>query len=660
MKTYDITIEKPMKVCFNDSIKMHEQGKTDGKTKKYEINDDSNFSIHAENVKEFLRKYKLHFKTARNILLLVLYLGYYGYAMYCNFGDEPSIRLTVFTAFGVAYISWKNFQKLVCYRRTWGAFRKQLYSVYTDGRRPKITQWFFYTVWGILCVVYIIINVALKEARNLRPLAGIVVYILLLVLISNNRKRIHWHCVFYGIILQCLFGLFIIKTTAGTTTLLWFSDRLTEFMRYADVGSRYVFGEKYLDHSFVMQTIPAIIVFLAVIQVLMYLGAIQFVVKLIGTPMAYILDVSAPEAINACANIFLGGAEAGAIVLEYLFTMPTSRLFAINVGGLASCAGSALIQYMAFGVPIKYLLAASAMSAPAALVCAKLVYPDREEDALKENVQDISSVSTTNENGFNRHASNEFMKETLQRIPVENNSEKEGETVISDAIDDESENDQKEMKNEHSPNFKKPTSVGEALVFGTKNGIKLATSIIGLLIVSLAVLELLNKTVEWFGDRVNIHITFNLILSYLFYPFVYVMGVDTEDCLRAGEYLGLRTLSSPGIPYIKLGRLIQNRQHLTAYTKAFNESLEYDRASDIFLPNWNMTLTDGVFSERSELIVTYALCGYASIPTIGITFGLTTAFIPHRLPEISKLGPKILIAGTVASYLTACVAGLLS
>ncbi|XP_053374461.1 sodium/nucleoside cotransporter 2-like [Mercenaria mercenaria] len=337
--------------------------------------------------------------------------------------------------------------------------------------------------------------------------------------------------------------------------------------------------------------------------------------------------------------------------------MPTSRLFAICVGGLASCAGSNLIQYMAFGVPLKYLLAASAMSAPAALVCAKIVYPDTEEEDLQEKTAEIALVTTERNKYSVSIISDESPKDNTEQSP-----ENIKEAVLLNEMEDKYRQSEKENENgiEGTRRFVAPKSVGETLVVGTTNGLKLAASIVGLLIVSLAVIEMLNKTVEWFGDRVNIDITLNLILSYLFYPLVYIMGVESDDCLRAGEFLGLRTLSSPVIPYIYLGRIIYNRQRLDAYTAAFNETFTYDRQSDIFLPNWNMTLTGGIFSERSEVIVTYALCGFASIPTIGITFGLVTAFIPHRLPEVTKLGFRLLAAGTVASYLTACVAGVLS
>ncbi|XP_053373043.1 solute carrier family 28 member 3-like [Mercenaria mercenaria] len=180
------------------------------------------------------------------------------------------------------------------------------------------------------------------------------------------------------------------------------------------------------------------------------------------------------------------------------------------------------------------------------------------------------------------------------------------------------------------------------------------------MIVALSIIEFLDKTVEWFGNRVNIHISLKLMLSYVSYPFVYIMGVDEEDCLRAGEMLGIRTLSVAGIPYQQLGDLIENRKVLMAYMAKFNETITDDRGNDIFLPQWNQTLTGGVFSESSELIVSYALCGFASIPMIGMTLGALTVIIPDRAPEVTKLSFRALVAGTIASYLTACVAGLVS
>ncbi|XP_053374462.1 solute carrier family 28 member 3-like [Mercenaria mercenaria] len=216
-------------------------------------NNDSKIDKFANILNDLFRENKQRFKTVRNIFLLVLYLAYYGYAMYCNFGDEPSIRLTVFTVFGLLCISWKQLRNFECFRTAWKSFCRKVYALYSVGRRPKIIQWGLYFVWSALFLVYVIVNVALKDSRNLIPLVGIAVFILLMVLLSNNRRRINWHCVFYGTILQCLFGLFVLKTTAGTTTLMWFSDRLIEFISYSDVGSSFVFGQKYLDHVFAMQ-----------------------------------------------------------------------------------------------------------------------------------------------------------------------------------------------------------------------------------------------------------------------------------------------------------------------------------------------------------------------------------------------------------------------
>ncbi|XP_053373042.1 solute carrier family 28 member 3-like [Mercenaria mercenaria] len=381
MKVYTISEESDMHIDDKSVTGKHLDFGGHIKMKHSKTENDETKTVLQSN-KDVMKQYSGFFQrnmptivTARNYGLLILYLAFYSYAMYCNFGDEGSIRLTVFTGFGVLYLGWNNLLSQDGIRKSWKSATSFIYMSYKYGSRPKVIRWCLYLVWAAIMVYYLISNVALKDPGKLRSLGGYIAFILILVIISNNRRKINWHCVVWGSAMQCLLGYFIIKTTAGATVILWLSDRLMEFMDYSRVGAKFVFGDSYMDHRFAMQAMPSVIVFFAAIQVLIYLGTIQFIVRTLGKFLAIILDVSAPEATNACANIFLGGIESAILVIEYIDSMPTSRLFTLMTNWFASCGGSALIQFISFGVPASYLLAASAMSAPAALVCAKITFP---------------------------------------------------------------------------------------------------------------------------------------------------------------------------------------------------------------------------------------------------------------------------------------------
>ncbi|XP_052801298.1 solute carrier family 28 member 3-like [Mya arenaria] len=643
-------------------------------------------------MKKFLLQNKEIVTSLRNYALLVLFLMYYGYAMYCHFGDEPSVRLTVFTCLGVWLIFWRKIKLNEFVQNGIRGILAIVHAAYHSGQRPRIIRWFLYILNAGVLLTYLVIEVILAEPRKLISLGGFLAFLLLLFLMSNNKRQINWHCIFWGCCIQCYIGYFILKSSSGRYLVNWFAARLEEFMQYSDVGAEYVFGPKFLDHPFAFQTVPAIIVFCAVIQVLIYLGTIQFIVKSLGKVLAVVLDVSAPEAVNACANIFLGGIESALLVVEYIEGMPTSHLFALMTNWFASCGGSALIKFAQFGVPASHLLSASAMSAPAALVCAKLMFPDCDKElneALKEEVEvDVSLDSTKSIVDDNPKLSLDTIK-VNGNVPVPkfcNNNTNEHvlelkvDTTESLAHHDDDINGSVKQEETESQSEKsapiststnaetkmKPTKKSiqtgdnmlEALVIGTKAGVKLTASIVANMIVFLSVIEMADKTVEWFANRVDLHLTFSIILSYAFYPLVFLMGISVSDCFKAAELLGLRTLANAGVSYLKLGQIVDNNDVLTRYELQYNTTWFYVE-DDIFLKHENRTLTGGVMSERSVIILTFALCGFASVGLLGMLVGAMSSLIPSRTTELSKLTVRVLITGTLASYLTACVAGLM-
>lgn len=396
---------------------------------------------------------------------------------------------------------------------------------------------------------------------------------------------------------------------------MWFSDRLQELLSYSKAASVFIFGAGYMEHEFAFKILPSIIFFTTFVALMQYLGVMQAIVRTLGRFLAFVLGVSAPEAMNASANIFVGGAEAAVTVMQHLDSAPVSHLFTFLTAGAASLGGAALIQFIAFGVPAQYLLSASVMSAPAAVVCSKIMFPDTEDPY---HVADAEVEVKTSE----------------------------------------SENQTQTPRRHQQP--RKPKGVVEALVLGAKQGTKIVANIFGVLVVFLALVDFADATVMWFGERVDIHgLTLTRILAYVFYPFSFLMGVDREDCLLIGKYLGIRTVALAPVAFKSLATTMENGKQFEAYKALYNSSWSY-RGDDIFLENWNVTLHGGMISERSSLIGTYALCGFASITTVGLSLGALGSLAPRRIPEISRISPWAVVSGTLASYLTACVAGVLS
>lgn len=203
-------------------------------------------------------------------------------------------------------------------------------------------------------------------------------------------------------------------------------------------------------------------------------------------------------------------------------------------------------------------------------------------------------------------------------------------------------------------------NVIEAASSGASQCIKVIANIAVNLIAFLALLEFLNATLRWFGARVGLEpplypeLTFQLICSYVLWPFAFLMGVDQGDCGKVAELLGVKTFVNEFVAYTSLSKLIKN----TDIFQAYNGTVEY-RQGDIYLADSHTLLEGGILQQRSIVISTYALCGFANVSSIGIILGSLGAMAPERKSEMSSIAVRAMIAGNVACFVTACIAGLL-
>jgi len=317
--------------------------------------------------------------------------------------------------------------------------------------------------------------------------------------------------------------------------------------------------------------LPTVIFFSSVVSLLFYLGWLQFIIGKLAYVMKFALGTRLGESVNAAGNIFVGMTEAPLLIAPFLKDMSLSEIHAVMTGGFATIAGGVMAIYIAIGVPAEHLIAASVMSAPAALALSKLVYPEE--------------IKTT----------------------------KEGEIIEDDEIP--------EVKSE-------ALNVFGAVAQGASLSIPLVANIAAMIIAFLGILAFLDAGLGYFGSLVDLvgddKLSFAKICGWIFWPLSWLMGVSPKDCTHMGEMLGLKTFA--------------------------NEFLAYDQLVK--------KRAAGLLEPRTIIIATYALCGFANFGSIGIILGGLSPLCPERADQFSSIVFSAMICGTIACFLTACIAGI--
>ncbi|XP_067649042.1 solute carrier family 28 member 3-like [Haliotis asinina] len=530
-------------------------------------------------------------------VLFLLYLAYVGYCMYHKFGDEGSIRLLVVTVFVVLYLLntiLKRFCKLPSLARWTSVWRgsKKALSV-----RRWIRRSLYLLVSGALAV-YIGLDVVRYNPQNMQSLLGVGVLVVFGFVFSTSPARVNWHPVFWGISVQFVFALLILRTSWGYGIFEWIGQRVEEFIEHADAGALFVFGKSFEEHRIAFAVMPGVLFFNAMINVLYHVGVLQAVMRTLGSFLSFCLDCGPIESVVSSANIFIGLSEVPLLVRPYLKHLTESELHAIMTCGFASVSGGILGSYIQLGVPANHLLSAAVMSAPAALAITKLMCPETKKSYFRDGVK--------------------------MNLGME-----------------------------------KHRNVLSALSAGAVDSVKIIANIIASMIAFVAVLEFVDQTLEWFGSQAGVHgLTFRLVCSYVFYPITYTMGLASQDCGKMGELLGMKIFGTSSISFAQLGILRGNRIQLLDYVATHNDTWHW-QGSDVILEATNQTLLGGILEERTEVIATYALCGFSTVTSIGITLGTLVPMAPERKEDITRLIVRALIAGNLASFMTGSIAGLM-
>ena len=397
---------------------------------------------------------------------------------------------------------------------------------------------------------------------------GVIILLGIAYLMSNNRSLIDKNIIFWGLGLQISFAFIILKTPLGKSLFSYFNIIIVKLISFADAGSNFLFTSFIPDigyHvalvNFAFRALPVIIFFSSLIAVTYYFGIIQFIIKRISFIMEKTMKTSGAETLSVSANIFVGQTEAPILIRPFIASMTKSELMAVMVGGFATVAGSVMALYVSWlnNIPniAGHLLAASVMSAPAALMIAKIIYPETESPKT------ISSKS-----------------------------------II--------------MKT-------KDTNAMDAIGRGATDGIKLAANVAAMLIAFISMVAMVNFILG-FGNT-----SLQEILGILFKPIAWSMGVPWEEAKIVGTLMGEKIVLTELIAFGDLSNFIENN----------------------------------TLSERSSIIASYALCGFANFGSIGIQLGGIGSMAPERRSDISNLVIKAMIGGALASWLTASIAGVL-
>lgn len=430
---------------------------------------------------------------------------------------------------------------------------------------------------------------------RLRSLLGLFALTFLAWALSMNRKRIPWRVVIWGLSLQILFALFILKTPVGAQIFDTANRVVVALLSYTVDGARFVFGN-LVDNNvpigvgdpgngpftatagqvantgsyFAFTVLPTIIFFSSLMTVLYHLGIMQKAVKGVAWVMQRTMHTSGAETLSAAGNIFVGQTEAPLLIKPFVEKMTLSELMTVMTAGFATVAGGVMAAYVGmlllhFPDIAGHLMAASVMSAPAAMVAAKLMVPETEEPVTQNTLE----------------------------IAVE----------------------------------KPDVNVIDAAARGASEGLYLALNVGAMLLAFVALIFLFNGLIGWVGGLMGYdHLTLEVILGWVLSPLAWLMGVPWADAPTVASLMGIKTVLNEFFAYIQLANIL----------------------------NGPTTL-----QPRSVVIVTYALCGFANFSSIAIQLGGIGGLAPSRRHDLSRLGLRAMIGGTIAAFMTATVAGMI-
>ncbi len=396
--------------------------------------------------------------------------------------------------------------------------------------------------------------------NRLPALLGIVVILAVAFALSKNRRAIRWRTVGWGLGLQLIIALFVLRTYPGYWLLTGVSAIVTRVLNYAFAGSTFVFGSLGNPKGasgvvFAFQALPLIIYIASLSALLYYLRVLPMVVQLIGKIMFKLMGTSGAESLEVAASIFIGQTEAPLFIRPFLDDLTESELMTIMTAGMAHISGAVLGAYILFGADARHLLTAVVMTAPGTILLSKMLVPEIGKPKTEGEVKLVIEQTSVN------------------------------------ALD--------------------------AISRGVTDGLYLALNVAAMLIAFIALIYLAN------GILSVAHTRLETIFGYALAPVAWLLGVPWRDAVQVGNLMGIKLVLNEFVAFSIMGHL---KGHIAA---------------------------------RSFTIATYALCGFSNFSSIGVQIGGIGALAPSRKQDLARLGFRALLAGTLANYLSAAIAGLL-
>ena len=407
-----------------------------------------------------------------------------------------------------------------------------------------------------------------------QPQNRLIVIMTIAYAVSNNRRAIDRRTVAWGLSLQIVFALIVLKTTTGQRVFQTLGTLINRLLGFASVGSGMVFGPlgdktvwprimttvlgpEGAQYSvlFAFQVLPTIIFIAALFAILYYFGVMQIVVRAFAVLMRRVMRASGAESLNVAASIFMGQTEAPLTIRPYLPRMTESELMTVMTSGKAHNSVGNIAAYILYGVEAQHLLTAVIMTAPGTLMMSKIFVPETE---VPETAGTVNLA--------------------IERTDV---------------------------------------NVIDAAGRGTSEGLQLALNVGAMLISFLALVALINALLGL------AHLSLQQIFGWVFAPIAWSMGVPWRDAPIIGNLLGTRMALNELIAYSQLGPM------------------------------------KATLDPRSFTIATFALCGFANFSSIGIQIGGIGALAPTRRHDLARLGLRAMLAGTLANFVTATIAGFL-
>ena len=469
-------------------------------------------------------------------------------------------------------------------------------------------------------------------------IGGMAGLLLIAFALSSNRRAIRPRTVVGAFALQLLLGVIVLYWGPGRWALQQVSAGFQAVIDTSSEGISFLFGGLLPAEGegtiFALQVLPVIIFFASLTAVLYHWRILPWIVQLLGGALGKLLGTGYGESVNTAANIFLGQTEAPLVIRPYLSRLSRSGLFAVMVGGLSTVAGSVLVGYSLLGAPLEYLIAASFMAAPGALLMAKILLPEDDPEAVAREAELVAA--TTRRKGKGMAPSADGTAAADDTAAGAGTAAVDGTAPISaTAVDSAATSDApaptggtssaaKPAQGDDEEDTLSYSNVIDAAAGGAADGLRLALTVGAMLLAFISLIALINLLIGtvggWFGAD---DLTFQQILGWVFAPIMVMIGVPLDEAVASGSFVGQKVVVNEFVAFAGFGPEIET------------------------------------FSPKAAAITSFALTGFANLSSLGILLGGLGGIAPERRSEIAQLGLKAILAGTLANLMSATIAGIM-